>query len=163
MSLTVAKQLLPQLLGTRLDKVCGRRYHERPLGGQSLDGGAREVLLSTEGLSSGMEGRKCIPVKTIVMGLLCRLNTKRVLIGRPTLPSGGSGCLGGRIRQRPTVWRGLGFRRQGMETWMERARWLGTQDAVLGPFFPFQTAFPARFLERTSISRRTTCAQACML
>ena len=65
MSLTVAEQLLPQLLGTRLDKVCGRRYHERPLGGQSLDGGAREVLLSMEGLSPGKEGRKCIPVMTI--------------------------------------------------------------------------------------------------
>ena len=68
---------MPQLLGTRLDKVCGRRYHERPLGGQSLDGGAREVLLSMEGLSPGKEGRKCIPVMTIVMGLLCRLNTKK--------------------------------------------------------------------------------------
>ena len=77
MSLTIAEQLLPQLLGTRLDEICGRRYHRRPLRGQSLDGGAREVLLSTEGLSPGMEGRKCIPVMTIGMGLLCGLHPNR--------------------------------------------------------------------------------------
>ena len=44
--LTVPEQLLPQFLGTRLDKVRGRRYDERPLAGQSHDGGAREVLLT---------------------------------------------------------------------------------------------------------------------